>query len=136
MDGENVAFSNIMRHDLPFWGILLNCALLTQSSLQKSGKKSNKGIRNRAKKVTRVSCISIIRLLLDIVCRDNMINYHTFLGLILVLEFDVLDTIVRRMYKYSTTPPISMIIVSISLLVVDVLYILNLILPDKFVPEE
>jgi len=65
-----------------------------------------------------------------------MINYHTFLGLILVLEFDVLDTIVRRMYKYSTTPPISMIIVSISLLVVDVLYILNLILPDKFVPEE
>jgi len=65
-----------------------------------------------------------------------MINYHTFLGLILVLEFDFLDTIVRRMYKYSTTPPISMIIVSISLLVVDVLYILNLILPDKFVPEE
>jgi len=65
-----------------------------------------------------------------------MMNYHTFLGLVVVLEFIVLDTIVRRMYKYSTTPRISMIIVSISLLVVDVLYILNLILPDKFVPEE
>ena len=65
-----------------------------------------------------------------------MMNYHTFLGLVVVLEFIVLDTIVRRMYKYSTTPRISMIIVSISLLVVDILYILNLILPNNFVPEE
>jgi len=65
-----------------------------------------------------------------------MMNYHTFLGLVVVLEFVVLDTIVRRMYKYSTTPRISMIIVSISLLVVDILYILNLILPNNFVPAE
>jgi len=130
MDSENVAFSNTMRHDLPFWGILLNCALLTQYSLQKSGKESDKGI------FYALACISIVWLLLDTICRDNMMNYHTFLGLVVVLEFIVLDTIVRRMYKYSTTPRISMIIVSISLLVVDILYILNLILPNNFVPEE
>jgi len=130
MGGENGAFSNTMRHDLPFWGILLNCALLTEYSLQKSGKESDKGI------FYALACLSMVRLLLDIVCRDNTTNYHTFFGLVLVLEFMVLDAIVRRMYKYSTTPRISMIIVSISLLVVDISYVLNIILPNKLVPGD
>ena len=129
MDRANVAFSNTMGHDVPFWGILLNCALLTQSSLQISGRQSDKGI------FYALACISIVRLLLDIVCRDNMTNYHTLLGLVVVCEFIVLDSIVRRMCKYSTTPRISMIIVSVSLLVVDISYILNLVLPNDFVPE-
>jgi hypothetical protein len=129
MDRVNVAFSNTMGHDVPFWGILLNCALLTQSSLQISGRQSDKGI------FYALACISIVRLLLDIVCRDNMTNYHTLLGLVVVCEFIVLDSIVRRMCKYSTTPRISMIIVSVSLLVVDISYILNLVLPNDFVPE-
>jgi len=129
MDRVNVAFSNTMGHDVPFWGILLNCALLTQSSLHISGRQSDKGI------FYALACISIVRLLLDIVCRDNMTNYHTLLGLVVVCEFIVLDSIVRRMCKYSTTPRISMIIVSVSLLVVDISYILNLVLPNDFVPE-
>jgi len=129
MDRANVAFSNTMGHDVPFWGILLNCALLTQSSLQISGRQSDKGI------FYALACISIVRLLLDIVCRDNMTNYHTLLGLVVVCEFIVLDSIVRRMCKYSTTPRISMIIVSVSLLVVDISYILNLVLANDFVPE-
>jgi len=129
MDRVNVAFSNTMGHDVPFWGILLNCALLTQSSLQISGRQSDKSI------FYALACISIVRLLLDIVCRDNMTNYHTLLGLVVVCEFIVLDSIVRRMCKYSTTPRISMIIVSVSLLVVDISYILNLVLPNDFVPE-
>jgi hypothetical protein len=65
-----------------------------------------------------------------------MTNYHTLLGLVVVCEFVVLDRIVGRMCKYSTTPRISMIIVSVSLLVVDISYILNLLLPNNFVPEE
>jgi len=129
MDRVNVAFSNTMGHDVPFWGILLNCALLTQSSLQISGRQSDKSI------FYALACISIVRLLLDIVCRDNMTNYHTLLGLVVVCEFVVLDSIVRRMCKYSTTPRISMIIVSVSLLVVDISYILNLLLPNDFAPE-
>ena len=64
-----------------------------------------------------------------------MTNYHTLLGLVVVCEFVVLDSIVRRMCKYSTTPRISMIIVSVSLLVVDISYILNLLLPNDFAPE-
>jgi len=65
-----------------------------------------------------------------------MTNYHTLLGLVVVCEFVVLDRIVGRMCKYSTTPRISMMIVSVSLLVVDISYILNLLLPNNFVPEE
>jgi hypothetical protein len=48
-----------------------------------------------------------------------------------VCEFTVLDIIIRRMQKYSTTPLISIIMACVALLVADLSYIPQQLLPTQ-----
>jgi len=102
---------------------MLNCALLMQTSCQKSGKKRDRGL------FYNIAWLIIARLIVDIQFRQKKETYQTLLGFFVVCEFAVLDIIIQRMHKYSTTSLISIIMACVALLVADLSYTMQQLLP-------
>jgi len=73
-----------------------------------------------------VVLLTISRLAVDIVFRHTEGLYLTILGFFLVLEFLLLDCVVRKMQKLGSSPPIVILFLSLGVLLADISYALYL----------
>jgi len=73
-----------------------------------------------------VVALTILRLIMDIVFRHRHDEYMTILGFFLVLEFILLDCVVRKMQKFASSPPIIVFFLTLCMIFADISYCLHL----------
>jgi len=75
--------------------------------------------------------LTIIRLVVDIICRHDVKTMRGYLGFFVVLECLLLDCVVRKMQKMCTAPPIVICFLTLCMLCADISYGIHLMsVPD------
>jgi len=73
-----------------------------------------------------VVLLTILRLVVDILFRHTEESFMIILGFFLVLEFLLVDSVVRKMQKLGSSPPIVVFFLSLGMLLADISYALYL----------
>jgi len=81
-----------------------------------------------------VVVLTIARLTTDIVFRHMQETYMVMLGMFLVMEFMLLNDVIRKMQKLTSSPPIVIFMLSLCMLLADISYSMHWIQKAKMAP--
>ena len=100
--------------------VTVNCITIVHLCLHRINKPHDRHL------FLTVVALTIVRLIADIVFRHYLDDFKACLGIFVVLEFLLLDCVVRKMQKLSTSPPIVICFLTLCMLCADISYGLHL----------
>ena len=100
--------------------VALNCIIIVHLCLHRVDKCQERHF------FLAVVVLTMARLLMDIIFRHRHDEYMNILGFFLVLEFLLLDCVVRKMHKLASSPPIIVFVLTLIMLFADISYGLHL----------
>jgi len=117
---EHVTGTTMQYQTWYYGAVTLNCITIVHLCLHRIDKHQERHL------FLAVVALTIARLVLDIVFRHRHEQYITVLGFFLVLEFVLLDRVVRKMHKISSSPPIVVFCLTLCMLFADISYGLHI----------
>jgi len=111
-----------------FCAVAINCVTIVHLCLNPMNKHRDLKI------FLMVVVLTIARLTTDIVFRHMQETYMVMLGMFLVMEFMLLNDVIRKMQKLTSSPPIVIFMLSLCMLLADISYSMHWIQKAKMAP--
>jgi len=98
------------------WTMIVNCVTMIHYCINRIDKADGRAL------FYVTSVMTVTRLVADILFRSSPFVYQHMLGFFVVLELMLLDYIIRKMQKFTTSPPVVVFFLSLCMLSADISY--------------